>query len=56
MKNHKADLMLIDKSYPVFSELLTCDNWELVYQNKISAIFLPTEKHREKWIKLYHVV
>ncbi len=52
MNNHKADLMLIDKSYPVFSELLTCDDWKLVHQDKISAIFLPAGKPRERWIEL----
>jgi len=52
MKKYKTDLMLIDKTYPVFSELLYLDNWKLVYQDKISAIFIPVEKHREQWITL----
>jgi len=51
MKKHKADLILIDKSYPVFTELLRMDDWKVVYQNKISAVFIPIENRRERWIE-----
>ncbi|HSA06442.1 MAG TPA: hypothetical protein P5556_04620 [Candidatus Gastranaerophilales bacterium] len=50
MKNYKADLMLIDKSYPVFSELLLLDDWKLIHQDKISAVFISLEKNRENWV------
>ncbi len=51
MKKYKADLVLIDKSYPVFGELLKLDDWKIVYQDRISAVFIPVEKTRERWIK-----
>ncbi|OGI00854.1 MAG: hypothetical protein A2Y25_06985 [Candidatus Melainabacteria bacterium GWF2_37_15] len=44
MNKYKTDLMLIDTSYPVFQELLTHDDWKVIYQDKISAVFMPTSK------------
>ncbi len=51
MLNYKTDLILIDKSYPVFVELLHLDDWKIVHQDGVSAVFLPIEKHREKMIE-----
>ena len=50
MKKYKADLMLIDKSYPVFTELLRHDDWKIVYQDKVSAVFLPIGMSNERWV------
>ncbi len=50
MRNYKTDLILIDKSYPVFEELLNLDDWKIVHQDEISAVFIPVKKGRERWI------
>lgn len=50
MNKYKADLILIDKTYPVFGELLKLDDWKIVHQGKHSAVFLPAEKADKIWI------
>ncbi len=51
MNNYKTDLMLIDKSYPVYSELLELDNWKIVYGDRASAVFMPAIKaNRKHWV------
>lgn len=44
MVNYKTDLMLIDKSYPVYSELLSQDDWKIIYSDKVSGMFMPAMK------------
>lgn len=52
MERLKADLVVVDKSYPVFSELFRLDDWKIVYNdNRASALFVPVET-REKRIEL----
>ena len=52
MERLKADLVVVDKSYPVFSELFRHDDWKIVYNdNRASALFVPVEA-REKRIEL----
>lgn len=48
MKNYKTDLMLIDKTYPVYTELLTHDDWKMIYDDKMSAVFMPSIKAQGK--------
>jgi len=50
MNNYKTDLMLIDKSYPVYTELLELEDWKIVYGDRVSAIFMPAVKsNRRHW-------
>jgi hypothetical protein len=48
----RADLMVVDKSYPLFSELLRNDDWKIIYHdNKASGLFVPVEM-RDRRIEL----
>jgi len=42
LNNHHTDIMLINKNYQVYNNLIQMDNWKIVYQDKISAVFVPT--------------
>ncbi len=44
MNDNKTYLTLIDKSYPIYSEFLNFDNWNILHNGKLSAIFIPLEK------------
>lgn len=51
MFNYKTDLILIDKSYPVYSELLSLDDWKIVYSDKVSGVFMPAIKAKgRQWV------
>jgi hypothetical protein len=46
----KADLMMVDKSYPMFSELLRTDDWKIVYSgDKTKGLFVPVEKRDRRF-------
>ena len=50
MRKYKADLILLDASYPVYSELLNLNDWKIIYKDKISAVFIPMANDGKKWI------
>lgn len=50
MNKYKTDIMLIDKSYPVYEELLALDGWTVVYTDEVSAVFMPTAKDGKHYI------
>lgn len=47
MRKQSNNLMIVDMSYPVFSEFLNHDDWRIIFENennKSSAVFIPRGK------------
>jgi len=47
LNNHHTDIMLINKDYQVYNNLIQMENWKIVYQDKISAVFVPTTMNKD---------
>ena len=50
IKDYKADVMLIEKKYPVYNKIKDDKNWALVFENNLSGVFVPIETVREEYI------
>lgn len=44
LKVFPPDVMIIEKSYPVFEELKKTNRWKCVYEGDVFGVFLPVEK------------
>lgn len=50
IRDYKTDVMIIDKEYPVFNEILKKDEWTLVFENNLSGVFVPTETVKDNYL------
>ena len=50
IRNYKTDVMIIEKKYPVFNEILKKKEWSLIFENNLSGVFVPTKNVKEKYL------
>ncbi len=50
IREHPADVMVLEKKYPVFNKILNHPDWELVFDNNLSGVFVPKKKLKDKYI------
>lgn len=50
MTQYTPDIMHINTDYEVYHNLIRLDEWKVVYQDDVSAVFIPTSKNRNHWI------
>jgi len=50
MTKYNADIILINTEYEVYKALIKLDEWRIIYNNKISAVFIPVSKKSNHWI------
>jgi hypothetical protein len=44
LRENKVDVLLVDKLYsPVYPAIMSDDSWKLVYEDNLSAVFLPSD-------------
>ena len=46
----KPDVMIIQKTYPIFEKLKTEKDWALVYDGQLFGVFLPKDKSNREFI------
>lgn len=44
------DILILEKSYPVFEAIKNSKDWKLVYDGKYNGVFLPKDKVKDKYI------
>lgn len=49
IREYKTDVMIIEKKYPVYKEILNNPNWEIVFENNLSGVFLPKDRVKEEY-------
>ncbi len=47
--NYNTDVIILEKSYPVFDKLKEDKNWKLVFEDKDFAVFVPAEKAKTNY-------
>jgi hypothetical protein len=54
IRNYKTDVMILEKKYPVYNAILNNKDWQLVFDNNLSGVFVPTSTVKDNY--LYPVV
>lgn len=49
IRDYKTDVMIIEKKYPVFEEISKHPDWVKVFENDLSAVFVPKTKVRKQY-------
>ncbi len=49
IKDYKTDVMILEKKYPVYKKIKEGGNWEVVFENNYSGVFVPKESVKEKY-------
>jgi len=44
IRDYKTDVMVLEKKYPVYNVILNHPDWELVFENNLSGVFVPADK------------
>ncbi len=47
---YPPDIMVIEKKYPVYNEMLKKTNWLLVFENNITGVFISEQLKKDKYI------
>ena len=50
IRNYKTDVMVIEKKYPVYNEILKKKEWTVVFENNLSGVFVPTKTVKDKYL------
>lgn len=50
IRDYKTDVMLLEKKYPVFNEILKMKEWTLVFENELSGVFVPTNTVKKEYL------
>ncbi len=50
IRDYKTDVMIIEKRYPVYNEILKRKEWTLVFENNLSGVFVPTDTVKEEYL------
>ncbi len=50
IREYKTDVMILEKKYPVFNKILNTDEWELIFENNLSGVFVPSDTVKEKYL------
>ncbi len=54
IREYKTDVMIIEKEYPVYEKMKNHADWELVFENNLSGVFIPKKDIKDKY--LYPIV
>lgn len=49
IRDYKTDVMIIEKKYPVYNEILKHPDWKCVFQNDLSGVFVPIDSVKEQY-------
>ncbi len=50
IRDYKTDVIILEKEYPVYKELLNHKDWVLVFENNITGVFVPADKLKQQYI------
>ncbi len=50
IRDYQTDVMVIEKKYPVYEQILKHNDWTLVFENNLSGVFVPTETKQENYL------
>mgnify|MGYP007069954633 CR=1 FL=1 len=50
LKHYTPDVMIIQKSYPVYEKLSNIKDWKLVYEGEMFGVFLPASRVKKEYI------
>lgn len=50
IRDYKTDVMIIEKKYPVYNEILKHKDWALVFDNNLSGVFVPSSELKEEYL------
>lgn len=50
IRDYKTDVLLLEKEYPVYNEILKHKDWTLVFENNLSGVFVPTSTVKEEYL------
>ena len=50
IREYPTDVMILEKIYPVFEKIKNHPDWELVFENNLSGVFVPKSKLKDKYI------
>ena len=51
LKNYRPDVMIIQKSYPIYEKLSKLKGWQLVYNGDLFGVFVPSETAKSNYIQ-----
>lgn len=50
VRDYKTDVMIIETKYPVYNKMLEHHDWELVFGNDISGVFVPIKNVKKNYL------
>ena len=50
IRDYKTDVMLLEKKYPVYNEILKHPDWKLVFENNLSGVFVPENNVKTEYL------
>ena len=50
IRDYKTDVMILEKKYPVYNEILKHPDWKLVFENNLSGVFVPEDNAKTEYL------
>lgn len=50
IRDYKTDVLLLEKKFPVYNEILKNKDWSLVFENNLSGVFVPSNTVKEEYL------
>lgn len=50
IRDYKTDVLILEKKYPVYNKILEHKDWQVVFENNASGVFVPSSKVKENYI------
>ena len=50
IREYQTDVMVLEKKYKVYNKILNHPDWQLVFENNVSGVFVPTQNVRDRYL------
>ena len=50
IRDFKSDVMVLEKEYPVYNEIMKNKDWTLVFENNIAGVFVPSNTVKSEYL------